>query len=132
MFSWVAGLAAMRERRFGDEIVREPVRQLGERIRGQRRHDQQVGVCQVNVEVRAWGPPGQGEEGLGPDEALRAGSHQGEDLVSTLHEQANQVAGLVGGDSTGDSDQHSSHAGILPFRQRRQQIGEETTSGTCT
>ena len=115
---------AVRQRRFADEIVREAVRELGERIRRQRRDNQQVGLCQMNVEVLGGALPGQRKEGLRSDKTLRPRCDQRDDLVARLHEQADQVASLVGRDSPRDSHQHPSHAGILPFWQRRQQIRE--------
>ena len=36
--------AAVRKRGLGDEVVREPVRELRERVRGERRDDEQVGA----------------------------------------------------------------------------------------
>ena len=119
----------MRERRFGDEIVREPVRQLGERIGCQRRDHEQIGPGEMNVEILRRRLSGQRKEGFRSDETLRTGGDQRDDLVARLHEQANQVASLIGGDSTGDADQHSSHAGILPFWQRWQQAGERRYFG---
>jgi hypothetical protein len=41
----------VRERRLGDEIVRKPVGQLGERIRRKRCNDEQVGARQVDINV---------------------------------------------------------------------------------
>ena len=100
----------MCERRFRDQIVGEPVRELRQRIRGQRCDDQQIGSREVSVEIIAGRPAGKSEEGLGPDETLRTGGDQRNDLVPALDEQANEVARLVGGDPTGDADKDSSHA----------------------
>ena len=42
---------AVRERRFGEDVVGEPVRELRERVRRARRDEQQVGARQVEVDV---------------------------------------------------------------------------------
>ena len=107
----------MRKRGLGDEVVSEPVCELRKRIRGQRRDDEEIGAGQVGVEILGGRAPGEREERVGPDEPVRAGRDERNDLMPALDEQAHEVTSLVGGDPTGDADQHSSHAGILPFWQ---------------
>ena len=41
----------VRERRLGEDVVGEPVRELRERVRGQRRDDEQVGALEMRVRV---------------------------------------------------------------------------------
>ena len=120
------------ERSFGDEIVREPVGQLGKAVRSERRNHEQIGPREVEVQVLGGRPPDEREERLRSDEALRAGGDEWDDVMSALHEQANEVASLVRGDPTGDADEHSSHAAILPFRHKADQKSGGATSGTCT
>ena len=43
----------MGERRLGEQVVGDPVRELGERVGGAGRDDEQVGAGQVGVEVLA-------------------------------------------------------------------------------
>ena len=100
----------MCERRFGDEVVGEPVRELRQGVRGQRRDDEQIGSRQVRVEIVAWSPAGKSEEGLSPDETLGSRGDERDDLVPGLDEQADELARLVRGNPTGDADKDSSHA----------------------
>ena len=64
---------AVGERRLGEEVVGEPVRELRERVRGARRDDEQVGAGQVGVEVLARaGRRASAANVSRADEALRA------------------------------------------------------------
>ena len=100
----------MRERRLGEDVVGEPVRELRERVRRARRDEQQVGARQVEVDVLAGGPARERAKRLGGDEALGAGRHERHDVVPGLDEQAADLAGLVGGDAAGDPEQDAGHA----------------------
>ena len=44
---------AMGERRLGEHVVGDPTRELGERVRGARRDDQQVGARQMRIRILA-------------------------------------------------------------------------------
>ena len=48
----------MRERRVGENVVRDAVRELGERVRRAGSDDEQVGPRQVEVDVVSGGPTG--------------------------------------------------------------------------
>jgi hypothetical protein len=61
----------MGERSLRDEVVGQSLRQLCERVRRQRRHDEQLGACEVRVEILAGRPSRQREEGLRAHEPLR-------------------------------------------------------------
>ena len=62
----------MRERRLGEDVVGEPVRELRERVRGAGRDEQQVGARQMEIDVVAGRPARERAEGLGGDESLGA------------------------------------------------------------
>jgi len=64
----------MRERRLGEDVVRDPMRKLRERVRRARRDDENVGACQMEVDVVLGRAPSKGTEGLGGDEALGVGT----------------------------------------------------------
>jgi len=108
----------MGERRLGKDVIREAVRELGHRVRGQRRDHEQVGAGEVRVEVFLGRPASERRERLTPDEAVRPARDERNHLVTRLHEQARQLAGLVRGDPAGDSQQNAAHADILPARAR--------------
>ena len=65
--------SAVRERRLGEDVVGEAVRELRERVRRARGDDEQVGARQVEVDVVAGRPAREGAKGLGGDEPLGAG-----------------------------------------------------------
>ena len=61
----------VRERGLGEDVVREPVREPRERVRRQRRDDEEIGALEVRV--RAFGRlAGERVERLRGDEALGA------------------------------------------------------------
>ena len=64
--------AAVRERRLGEDVVGEPVRELRERVRRARRDEQQVGARQVQIDVVGRRPARERAEGLRGDEPLGA------------------------------------------------------------
>ena len=104
---------AVRERRLGQDVVGEPVRELGERVRGQRRDHEQVGALEMRVGIGASALAGEREERLGADEALGAGVGSG--MTSWPARRAGaQLAGLVGRDATGDPEQDARHGPIVP------------------
>ena len=41
----------MRERRLGQDVVGDALRELRERVRGARRHDEHVGALEVRIEI---------------------------------------------------------------------------------
>ena len=63
--------AAVRERRLGENVVGEPVRELRERVRGQRRDHEQVGALEVRVGIGARGLAREREERLGRERIAR-------------------------------------------------------------
>ena len=109
----------MRERRLGEDVVGEPVRELRERVRGARRDDEDVGARQVEVDVVAGGAPRERRERLGRDEALGAGRHERHDVVPVLDEQPAELARLVGGDPTRHSQEDAGHRKRLPTTSGR-------------
>ena len=104
----------MRERRLGEDVVGEPVRELGQRVRRARRDDEQVGAREMEIDVVPRRPPGERPERLGRDEALGAGRDERHDVVAVLDEQPAQLARLVGGDATGHAEQDAGHAEMMP------------------
>ena len=106
--------ALERERGLRQHVVRQPVRELGQRVRRERRDHQQVGLDQVRVELARRLATGQRLEGLRRDEALGLGRQDRRHLVTRPHEQARELAGLVGRDSTGHTEKNPSHGHIVP------------------
>ena len=104
----------MCKRRLGNEIVGRSVGKLRERVGRQRRNDEQVGTCEMDVEVLPRRPPSQGRKGLSADEPLGPRRDQRDNLVPALDEEPNQLAGLVGGNSHGNPHKNASHKPILP------------------
>ncbi len=76
----------MRKRRFGDDVVGDPVRELRERVRRQRRDHEEIRARQVEVNVLGRRAAGEGAERVGTDEPLSARSEQRHDLVSRPYE----------------------------------------------
>ena len=106
----------MRERRLGEDVVRDPLRELRERVRGARRDDEQVGVLEVWIQILARGPPRERVERLRGDELLRAAGDERHDVVPRLDEQPRQLAGLVGGDAAGDAEENTGHTPVICLR----------------
>jgi hypothetical protein len=104
----------MCERRFGQHVVGEAVRQLCQRVRRQRRDHEQVGARQVDVQILRRRTPREREERFAADEAVGAVGHDGNDLVFPFDEEADELAGLVGGDAARHADEDPRHALILP------------------
>ncbi len=73
---------AVGERRLGQHVVREPVRELRERVGRARGHEQQVGPREVQVDVVAGRPPRERPERLRGDEPLRAGRDERHHVVA--------------------------------------------------
>ena len=107
----------MRERRLGEDVVGEAVRELGERVRRQRRDHEQVGALQVRVGIGALALAREREERLGADEALGAARRQRQHVVARLDEEAHELAGLVGRDAAGDPEQDARHTDIVPANE---------------
>ena len=108
----------MRERGFGEDVVGEAVRELGQRVRRARGDDEQVGAREVEIDVVAGRAPREGAERLGRHEPLGAGRHERNDLVSFLDEQPAQLARLVGGDAAGHPKEDAGHARMMPTERR--------------
>jgi hypothetical protein len=121
----------VRERCLGDDVVGEPVCELGERVRGQRRDDEEVGTGEMEVEVVRGRAPREREERLGPNEPLRSARDERDHLVAALDEQPHQLARLVGGNPTGHADEHPGHA-RNSARLEAAPTAAEATSSTCT
>ena len=99
----------MRERRLGEDVVRDPLRELRERVRGAGRDDEQVGALEVRIQILGRRPPRERVERLRRDELLRAARDERHDVVAGLDEQPRQLAGLVGGDASGYAEEHTGH-----------------------
>ena len=108
---------AVRERGLGEDVVGDPLRELGERVRRAGRDDEQVGVLEVRIQVLARRPPRERVERLRRDELLGAARDERHDVVPRLDEQPRQLAGLVGGDASGYAEQDPRHGRILPVRR---------------
>jgi hypothetical protein len=102
------------QRRLGQEVVGQPVREPGQGVGGQRRDDQEICALQVRVRITARLRPREGMERLRGDEALRPAREQRLHIVSRLDEQPDELAGLVGRDAAGDADEDPRHAHIVP------------------
>jgi hypothetical protein len=98
------------QRRLGDDVVGEAVRELRQGIRRQRRDHHQIGALQVRIQLLGRRTARQRMKGLGPNEALGAWGHQRQHVVPALDQQANYLARFVGGDPAGDSDQDPGHS----------------------
>ena len=106
---------AVSERSLRQHVVRQPVRELRHRVRGQRSDQEQVGASQVRVEILVRGPTGQRGEGLAAHEPIRAPRDERDHVVPGLDEQPRQLTRLVGGDPTGHPEEHLGHEHILPI-----------------
>ena len=104
----------MRERRLGEEVVGEPVRESRERVGRQRRDDQQVGVLQVRVRIGRRMLARQRPERLRRDEPLRPARGHGRHVVPGADEQPYELAGLVGRDAARHPDEDLRHGDIVP------------------
>ena len=105
--------AGMGENRLGEHVVGEAVRHARERVRRQRRDDEQIPAPEMRIRILARRPSRERREGLGRDEAPRGGGQDRFHLVPGPDEQANERAGLVGRNPAGDSEQDARHAPSL-------------------
>jgi len=101
--------AAVRKRRLGQDVVRDALRELRERVRRARRNDEQVGVLEVRIGIAIEWPPRQRREGLRGHELLGTARDKRNHVVACLDEEARQIAGLVGRDTAGHTEKNSSH-----------------------
>jgi hypothetical protein len=99
------------EPELGEDIVGEPVRQLGERIRRERRDDEQVGIDDVRIQVHRRLAAGECLEGVRGHEPLGIRCQDRSHIVAGPYEESAKLARLVGGDPTRDSEKNSSHPG---------------------
>jgi hypothetical protein len=105
--------AAESERRLREHVVGEPVRELRQRVGRERRDHQEVGVGQMRIEVAGAFAPREGLEGMTRDEPFGVGREERRHLVPVLHEQPQELARLVGGDTAGHAEENPRHAGRL-------------------
>jgi hypothetical protein len=126
--------ATVRERGLGEDRIGKTVRELGQRVRGQRRDHEQVGVLEVRIRVLADRAARERRERLGGDEALRGWADERDDLVPGADEPPDELARLVGGDAARDSQKDAGHAHILPGRAtfRPGPLASRPTSGVRT
>src|SRR6476619_2202231 len=106
----------MRERRLGQDVVGEAVRQACERVRRQRGDDEEVEATEVWVRVVGRRLTRERRERLRGDEALGARGEHGVHFMAAPDEQPYQRAGLVGRDPAGDSEQDARYALALSSR----------------
>ena len=121
--------AAEGEHRLREHAVGEAVRELGERVRGQRRNHQQVSLDEVRVEIARHLAPRERLERLRRDERLGLGRQERRDVVPVPDQETAELARLVGGDATGHTEDHARHGDIVPRRTSARAI---TPSGTRT
>ena len=105
----------MSERRLCQHVVGDPVRELGERVRGARRDDEQVGARQVRVEVLARGTAREREKRPRRHELLGALRDERDHVVSRAHEGARQLTRLVGGDTSAHAEQDPAHTRSVTY-----------------
>jgi hypothetical protein len=105
---------AMRQRGLRDEVVREPVGELGECVRRRRRDDEELGTRQMRIRILTRRAPCEREERVCANKAFGVRRDERDDVVAALDEQPHELAGLVRGDPACDADQHASHDAILP------------------
>ena len=99
------------EPELGEDVVGQPVRQLGEGVRRERRDHEQVRVDEVGVEVLRRLAAGERLEGVRGHEPLGIRCQDRSDLMARPYEESAKLARLVGGDPTRDSEKNSSHRG---------------------
>ena len=104
----------MGERRLGEHVVGEALRELGQGVCRARCDDEQIGAGEVRVEVSRRRPARQREERLLRDEPLCTGRQERDHLVARLDEQARQLACLVGRDTACYTEQDLRHRRIVP------------------
>ena len=109
----------MRERRLGEEVVGEPVRELRERVRRARRDEQQVGARQMKVDVVAGRPARKRAKGLSADEALGPGRNERHDLMPAPDEEPANLARLVSGNPPRDAQKNPSHQEMMPGKRQQ-------------
>ena len=113
--------AGAGERGRGDRVVPHSGAQPREEIGGGRRHDEEVGAPgQLQVAVGGLGGwveqvhqhrvAGEGLEGERADEAGGVRRHDHADVRAPLHEEADDLAGLVGGDAAAHAEDHGTVA----------------------
>ena len=104
---------AVRERRLGEDVVGDPLRELRERVRRARRDDEEVGAVEVWIQILGRRPPRKRVERLRRHELLRAARDERHDVVARLDEQPRQLASLVGGDASGHAEEHTGHTPVI-------------------
>ncbi len=92
--------ASVRKRRLREQVVREPVREPRERVRGQRSDDEHIGADEVGIRVGGRALARQRPERLGRHEPLGAPRRDRRDVVPRADEQTHELARLVGGDAS--------------------------------
>ena len=102
------------ERGLRQDVVGQSVGELGQRVRRERCHDQQVGLDEVRVELARHLAPRERLEGLRRHERLRLRREDRRHLMPRAHEQARQLTRLVGGNSPANAEKHLGHGHIVP------------------
>ena len=102
----------------GQQVVGQTVCHPRQRVRRERRHDEQVRVRQVRIRIGRALAPGEREERLGRDESLGARGRHREHVVPGADEQPNELARLVRRDTAGDPEHDARHGDIVPGRRR--------------
>ena len=100
----------MRERGLGEDVVGDALRELGERVRGAGRDDEEVGVPEMWIRIVAGRAARERVERLGGDELLSAARDERNHVVSGLDEQARELTCLVSGNTAGYAKEDASHA----------------------
>ena len=95
----------MRERRLGEQVVGDPMRELRQRVGCARRDEQQVALRQVRIEILGGRTACEREECPLGDELLRSRRHERHNVVPGFDEQARHLARLVRGDPSADTEQ---------------------------
>ena len=97
------------ESRLREDVVRETVRELCERVRRKRCDRKHVGSHKMRVELARRLGTGERLEGMDTDEALGLRGRDRDDIVAVLHEETDDLAGLIGRNAPGDPDQYFAH-----------------------
>ncbi|MER3411220.1 MAG: hypothetical protein C4305_02035 [Thermoleophilia bacterium] len=109
----------MGEEGLAEDVAGEAVGKLGQSIGGERGDDEEISPLEVGVRTLLRTAAGQGQKRLPSHEAIGPARDEGDDLVASAHEQADELARLVGGDAAGDAEEDLGHERIVPSRQRQ-------------
>jgi hypothetical protein len=90
------------------------VGEFRERVRRQRRDDEQIGLRQVRVRTLVDRMVRQGGEGFPRHEPLGAGRHDREHLMPGQYQAARQFTRFVGGNPARHAEEDASHPAFAP------------------